>query len=103
MAVRLGQELYATRLVHSLQLFEHLWCMHLQLLDTSTAQRESHLKVLAMLVNHIVQRIECGHIAALGNVADATLVLVVIIVIMIGTDIKETVTLQMNNLMYLEI
>ena len=56
-----------------------------------------------MLVDHVVQGIEGRHIATLGDVADATLVLVVIIVIMIGTDIKETVTLQMNNLMYLEI
>ena len=56
-----------------------------------------------MLVNHIVQGIECRHIAALGDIGDATFVLVVVVVIMIGTDIEETITLQMNNLMYLEI
>ena len=50
-----------------------------------------------------MERVQCWHIATLSNISDATLVLVVIIVIMIGTDIEETVTLQMNNLMYLEI
>ena len=50
-----------------------------------------------------MQGIECRHVRTLSDVGDATLVLVVIVVIMIGTDIEETVTLQMNNLMYLEI
>ena len=54
-------------------------------------------------LDHIVESVQCRHIAALGNVGDATLVLVVIIIVMIGTDIEETVALQMNNLMYLEI
>ena len=34
---------------------------------------------------------------------DVTVVLVVIIVIMVGTDVEEAVAFQMGNLMYLEI
>ena len=103
MAIRLGQELYATGLVHLLELFEYLRCVHLELLDTCARERESNLEELAMLEDHVVQGVECRHVAALGDIGDATLVLVVVVVIMIGTDIEETITLQMNNLMYLEI
>ena len=77
--------------------------MHFQLLDTNTRQRESHLEVLAIIANHVADGIQGRHITALGNVTDTTLVLIIIIVIMIGTDIEETIALQMNNLMYLEI
>ena len=46
---------------------------------------------------------QCRHVAAVGNIGNAALVLVIVIVVMIGTDIEETITLQMDNLMYLEI
>ena len=103
MAIGLSQELHTARLVHLLQFLQHLRRMHLQLFDTCTRERERYFEVLAVLLDHIVEGIQGRHIAALGNVSDATLILVVIVVIMIGTDIEETVTLQMNNLMYLEI
>ena len=103
MRVRFGQELYTARLVHSLKFLENLRCVHLKLLNTCTRKAECNLEELAVLVNHIVQGIECRHIAALGDIGDATLILVVVVVIMIGTDIEETITLQMDNLMYLEI
>ena len=103
MTVGLCKELHATGLRHLLQLCDHLGCMVLQLLDARTRQREGHLEEVAILLNHVVQDVQRRHIAAVGDVGDATLVLVVIVVIMVGTDIEETVTLQMNNLMYLEI
>ena len=56
-----------------------------------------------MFLNHLTNSGEGRHIAAIGNICDATLVLVIIIIIMIGTDVKEAVALQMDNLMYLEI
>ena len=103
MRVRLGQEFYTTGLVQFLQLGNDLRSVELQLLNTRTREREGYLEVVAMLLNHVADSRQCGHVAAVGNVGDATLVLVVIVVIMIGTDIKETVALQMDNLMYLEI
>ena len=50
-----------------------------------------------------MESVQRWHVTALGDVGDATLVLVVIVIVMVGTDVKETVALQMNNLMYLEI
>ena len=103
MTIRLSQELHTTGLVQLLQLFQHLRCMHLQLFDTCSRQREGHLEEFTMLGNHLLQGSQCRHIRTFCNIRDATFVLVVIIVVMICTDIKETVTLQMDNLMYLEI
>ena len=77
--------------------------MHFQLLNAGTRQRESHLEILSILPDHVMEGIQCRHITALGNICDATLVLVIIIIVMIGTDIEETVTLQMDDLMYFEI
>ena len=103
MAIGLCKELHTACLVHLLQFLNDLRGVHLQLLDARTRQGEGHLEILAVLLDHVVERVECGHITALGNIGDATLVLVVIIIIMIGTDVEETVALQMDNLMYLEI
>ena len=103
MAVRLCEELHATGLVELLQFLKHLWSVHLELFDACSGERECHLEVLAVVANHIMQHIECGHVRTLGDVADATLILVVIVIIMVGTDIEETVTFEMNDLMYLKI
>ena len=102
-AVGLGEELHATSLVQLLQLLDNLRGVHLQLLNTCTGEREGHLEVVAVLLDHLLQRVQGWHITTLCDIGDATLVLVVVIVIMIGTDIKETISFQMNNLMYLEI
>ena len=102
-AIGLSEELHTTRLVHFLQLLQHLRSVHLELLDAYARKRECHLEVLAVLLDHLMERVERGHIGALGNVADATLVLVVIVVVMVGTDIEETIALQMNDLMYFKI
>lgn len=77
--------------------------MVLQLLYTHARQRECHLEVIAMLLNHVVKRIEGRHVRTLYDVANGTFVLVEIIVIMVGTDIKETIPLEMYDLMYLKI
>ena len=101
--VGLGQELHAARLVHFLQLLQHLRSVHLQLLDAHAREREGHLEVLAVLLNHLVERVQGRHVGTFCNIADRALVLVVVVVIVIGTDVEETIALQMNNLMYLKI
>ena len=103
MRIRLGEKLHAASVIELLQLGKHLGCVHLQLLDTYTREREGYLEGLAMLLNHFAKGIEGGHVATLGDIGDIALVLVVIIVIMVGTDIKEAVSLKMRNLMYFEI
>lgn len=103
MRVRLGEKLHATRLVELLQLLEHLRRMHLKLLNAYARQRERHLEEIAVLLDHLADGVEGGHVRALHGVVNATLVLVVVVIIMVGTDIKETVTFQMDDLMYLKI
>ena len=56
-----------------------------------------------MLLNHVMKRIERRHVRTLHNIVDACLILIIIIIIMIRTDVKETVTLEMNRLMNLKI
>ena len=102
-AIGLGEELHATGLVEFLQLFEYLRGVHLQLFDTRSRKRECHLECLAVLLNHLLQGVQGRHVGALGDVGDGTFVLVVVVVIMVGTDVEETVALEMNNLMYLKI
>ena len=77
--------------------------MIFQLFNTCTRKREGYLEVISVLLYHLQQGVECWHIRTLCYVADASFVLIVIIIIMIGADIKETISLQMDNLMYLEI
>ena len=101
--VRLSQELYTTRIVELLQFLQYLRSMKFQLLHTHSRKRESDLEILAVLFNHLLKGIQGWHIRALSNLVDATVVLVVIIIVMVGTDIKEAVAFQMGNLMYLEI
>ena len=86
-----------------MQLGYDLRGVHLQLLDAGAREREGDLKELAVLLDHVMECVQRWHVTALGDVGDATLILVVIVVVMIGTDVKETVALQMDNLMYLEI
>ena len=103
MRIRLSEELYATGLVQFLQLLQNLRSVKLQLLHTDTREREGNLEILTALLYHLLDSIECRHIRALCDVVDATLILIIIIVIMISTDIEEAVAFQMGNLMYLEI
>ena len=95
MGERLGEKLYATRVVELLQLLKHLWSVKLQLLDTHAREREGHLEGLAVLLNHLANGIERGHVATLGYVRDGSLVLIVVIIIVVCTYVKEAVPLQM--------
>ena len=103
MGVGLGQKLHAARLVELLQFVEHLWRMELQLLHTHARERERHLEVVAMLLDHLPDRVERGHVASVHDIGYASLVLVVVIVVVVGSDVEEAVALEVYDLMYLEI
>ena len=77
--------------------------MQLKLFHTNTRDRESNLEIVTILLDHIEQGVESRHVRALCYVGNATLILVVIVIIMVGTDIKEAVAFEMNYLMYLKI
>ena len=101
--VGLGQKLHAARLVELLQFVEHLWRMELQLLHTHARERERHLEVVAMLLDHLPDRVERGHVASVHDIGYASLVLVVVVVVVVGSDVEEAVALEVYDLMYLEI
>ena len=77
--------------------------MNLQLLHAYARERESHLEEARMLLQHFAQSLESRHIRAVSHISDETLVLVVVLVIVVCADIKETIALQLYVLMYLEI
>ena len=56
-----------------------------------------------MILAHLDECLQGRHIAALGDVGDGTLVLVVIVVVMVATDVEETVALEMDYLVNLKI
>ena len=101
--VRLREELHATGLVELLELLQDLRRMQFQLLNAHAAQREGYFEILAMLLYHGQQGVQGRDITAFGNVADGAFILKSVIIIMVGADVEETITLQMNALVYLEI
>ena len=56
-----------------------------------------------MFLQHFAQSLKSWHLRAVSHISDETLVLIVVIVIVVGADIKETIALQLYVLMYLEI
>ena len=103
MGVRLCEELDASRLVELLEFLQHLRCVHFELLYAYAGEREGHFEILAVLLGHFEEGAQCRHIGTFGDVGDKALVLVVVVIIMVGTDIEETVTFEMNDLVYLKI
>ena len=99
MTIGLCKELYTTGLVEFLQFLKNLRGMHFKLFHTNTRKRECHLEELTVLLNHGKKRVEGRHIAALGCLSDGTLVLVIVVIVMVGTDIEETIAFQMGYLM----
>ena len=103
MRIWLRKKLHAARLVQFHKLVENLRSVELQLFHANTGKRECYAKVLPVLFDHLPYRVEGGDIGTLGYVADGTLVLIVVIIVVIGAYVEETITFQMHDLMYLEI
>ena len=103
MGIRLGKELHAAGAVQFLQLLKYLWSVNFKLFNTHARERESHLEGLSALPDHLQQRIQSRHIALLGDFSYSTFVFKAVIIIMVGTDVKEAVTFQVDYLVYLEI
>ena len=101
--VRLCEEFHASGGIEFLEFLQYLRRMHLQLFDTCTGERESHLEIVSILSDHLLDGVEGRHIGTVGDVGDGALILIIIIVIVVGTDIEEAVTLEMDDLMYLKI
>ena len=102
MAIGLCQEVCLASLCNLLQEVDNLGSILLEHLDGYTRERETALEVIVLLA-HLQQCGQCGNVAVVGCIADGALVLIVIVVVVVLADFKETIALQMNRLMYLEI
>ena len=103
MRIWFGKKFHAAGLVHGLQLFDNLRGVHLQLLNAHSRQRERHLEVAIALPDHFLERVESRHVRSLHDVINASLVLVIVVIIMVRADIEESIPLEMYDLMYLEV
>ena len=103
MRIRFSQELATARFAELTQQVYNSRRMYLQLLQCHAGDGESHFKRTSGILHHFNQGVQCRDIRAFGYIIDTGFIGIIIVVIMIGTDIKETVTFQMNNLMYFKI
>ena len=103
MRIGFGEEFDAARLVEFLELGEHLGCMELELLYADAGKGEGHLELFAKLLEHLFEGLECRHVGTLYDVADGAVVLVVVVIVMVGTDVEEPVALEMHNLVDLKV
>ena len=101
-AVRLTKELNLSCGIDLVEEVNDLWCMELKLFQTYTREGEGNPK-FRMILTHLDKRLKGRHITTFGDVIDRTLVLVVVVVIMVATDVKKTVALEMDDLVYLKI
>ena len=102
-AVRFGKELHAACCSESAQQVEHLGSILLDEFQRNAADAEGHLESFSVLFYHVEHRLESGPVALLEEFVDDALVLVVVVVIVVGADVEETIALEMNRLVYLEV
>ena len=93
----------AASVVEFLKLGYHLRGMQLKLLETNSGKRKGNLEIVAVFFYHVKERIERRHIRTLGYFAYASVVLIVVIIVMVCSNVKETVSLQMDYLVYFKI
>ena len=101
--IRFGKKFHTTCLGKLLYLLYYFRCILFQTLYAHTRKAECHLEVTVAVFYHLQQRVERRNVASLHNICNAAFVFVVVVIIMIGSNVEETITTQVYNLMYLEI
>ncbi len=103
MGIGLREEFHASgvgKFLHRLDEFRHIL---LKLLQSRSTDRESHLEAVAILLNHVEQHLVGGQVRPVRDARDNVIVGKVVVIVVVVTDIKETVILEPERLMYLEI
>ena len=75
----------------------------LELLYSGATDRESNLKLLAVVLDDIEQHLSCGDIRIAGNASDDFVVVEVVEIVVVVTDIEETIFFQAIWLVYMKI
>ena len=103
MGIWFSEKFHTARVVEFLQEFNHLRSVVFKLLNGAARERDGALEVAAIALSHFDERVESRHIRVVGSFSDRARVLVVVIIIMVCADIEETIALEMDVLVYLEI
>ena len=103
MGIGLGEKLYTAGFVELLEEFDDLGRVVFELLDGAAGERESAFEVAWIGFCHLYEGFKCGNVGAFGCFTDGARVFVIIVVIVVRADVEETVTLQVDVLVYLEI
>ena len=102
MAIWLCHELSLTGLGNLRQQINHFRSILLKHLYCNSRERECRTE-RSVSLTHLQNSVQRRNVATLCSLANGTLVLIIIIIIVILADIKETISLQVHWLMYLEI
>ena len=103
MWIRLAEEFTATCIVQLMQQFDNYRSMNFQLFQCYSRNRECYLECASIGSCHFNQRIQRRNIRTLNYFVDALFVGIVIIIIVVGAYLEETITFQMDDLMYLKV
>ena len=103
MAVRFGQKFDTARLVELIEEFEHLGAVLFQQFDGRAGEGEGALEIVAVVVGHLDEGIEGGDVAVFGRLGDGALVFVVVVIVVVGADVEETIALEVDVLVDFEI
>ena len=103
MGIGFGKELAATGVVQLVQQFDDGRRVNLKLFQSHAGDGQSHLEGTSGILHHSNQRVQRRDVGAFGNLIDAVFVGIIIVIIVVVADVEETVTFQMDDLMYLKV
>jgi len=101
--MRLSNEFYISGSGKRFKAIKHIRSILFKLVDCSSRYREANLKGRPKLIYQIEQYLVHGDVAFISHPPHDKTVLLLIIILMIGTNIEKTVGFQPIGLMYLEI
>ena len=72
--------------------------MVFELFDGATGKADGTLEVLSITFGQLDKSLQGRDVGTVGGLGDGALVFVVVVLIVVGTDVEETVALQMDIL-----
>ena len=102
-AVWLSKELDASRCCQAPEEVEHFGGILLDELQRDAADAEGHFEGFAVLCNHVEHCLQGRLVAFLEEFVDDAFVLVVVVVVVVGADVEETIAFEVYGLVYLEV
>ena len=98
MAVGLGKELDAPGLGHSLEALDDLRRIDLELVEHCATDREGDAELALELLEKVEKYVIGGQVACVRQLVDVALVGVVVIIVVVVSDIEESVSTELDRL-----